>query len=508
MTVCGEYARAMIACRFAAEQVDRHIERSSADWTRLLEEEIQCCHLDKSMNGGLKSTADSGFEAPVSALASRHPFFDGGVIRGITKPLIPGWRIQPIAQLTRDACGTLRIQLAGLLPRRGTRRESRADCPITEQLATPATSSPSRSRFLHGQSFHGRDMLQAILDSAIDAILTVSEEGTIASLNHATENLFGYPNEQLVGKDARSLFGSDDINSPMQLVSSISVPIAECCTGSHHEITAVRKDGSCFGAELTVSRVDSLPLFVFVIRDVSQRKELQTKILEIASDEQQRIGQELHDGTQQELTGLSLIAGTMEDFFVQKIAAAYSEPDELRLSIDELSWCADTSSKLVRGLEEANQHVQSLSHGIMPVQIDPQGLQSALAELANSTTVGGKVTCHFTYRGSAVVEDNIEATHLYRIAQEAVNNAQRHGKANCIHISLSASKKHIALRVSDDGIGMDLPALQQSGQFNRGMGLQIMGYRANVIGAKLTFSVGKDQETIVSCKIARHRKTL
>ena len=350
-------------------------------------------------------------------------------------------------------------------------------------------------------------MLQAILDSAVDAILTVDEEGTVASMNLATNSLFGYRNEELVGKDARSLLASNDISSPMQLTSNRSSSIAECCTGSHHEITAVRKDGSCFHAELTVSRVDELPLFVFVIRDVSQRNELQSKILEIASDEQQRIGQELHDGTQTELTGLSLIAGTIEEFFVQKMAAVNQEHEAFALSIEELSWCADTSSKLVRGLKEANQHVQSLSHGIMPVQIDPEGLLSALAELADCTTVGDKVTCRFTHQGSAVVDDNVDATHLYRIAQEAVNNAQRHGEANNIHISLSASEHSMVLEVSDDGVGMDVSALQQSGQLNRGMGLQIMGYRAGVIGATLTISAGSNNETIVSCKIARHRKT-
>jgi two-component system CheB/CheR fusion protein len=157
----------------------------------------------------------------------------------------------------------------------------------------------------------------------------------------------------------------------------------------------------------------------------------------------------------------------------------------------------------VQGLKEANQHVQSLSHGIMPVQIDPEGLQSALAELANSTTVVDQVTCHFVHRGSAMVEDNAAATHLYRIAQEAVNNAQRHGKATNIYISLSANRHHMALEISDDGIGIDASAMHQSGQLNHGMGLQIMRYRANVIGAKLTISAGSNHETIVNCKIAK-----
>ncbi|EGF24398.1 PAS domain-containing sensor histidine kinase [Rhodopirellula baltica] len=345
-------------------------------------------------------------------------------------------------------------------------------------------------------------MFQAILDSAGDAILGVDETGKVASVNHATEGLFGYSSDEMIDKNVASLLASADPSAVMHPFATQASGVPEYCTGSHYETTAVRKDGSCFDAELTVSRIDHLPLFIVVIRDVSLRKELETRILEIASDEQQRIGQELHDGTQQELTGLSLIAGTIEDFFAQKMRAV---DGDLNLSRNELSWCCLASSKLVQGLKDANQHVQTLSHGIMPVQIDPEGLQSALSELANSTTVVGKVTCQFTHRGSSVVEDNAAATHLYRIAQEAVNNAQRHGKATNIHVSLSDSKHHMELEVSDDGIGIAASTLQQSGQLNDGMGLQIMRYRANVIGAKLAFSVGNNHETIVTCKIAKHR---
>jgi len=115
-----------------------------------------------------------------------------------------------------------------------------------------------------------------------------------------------------------------------------------------------------------------------VIRDVSQRKDLQKKILEIASDEQRRIGQELHDGTQQELTGLSLIAGTIEDFYDSRGRDANGDGRGLMLEHAELCRLMLSTSKLVKGLKEANQHVQSLSHGIMPVQIDAEGLQGVL----------------------------------------------------------------------------------------------------------------------------------
>ena len=351
-----------------------------------------------------------------------------------------------------------------------------------------------------------KDHLQAILDSAVDAILTVDEEGIVASHNLATEKLFDYPGEDILGHSVLSLLASVAVDRPMQASSIRQLPISEWCSGRHQELTATRQDGSCFDAELTVSRIDHSTLYIVVIRDVSERKELQSKIFDIASDEQRRIGQELHDGTQQGLTGLSLIAGTIEDFFAQRVQVVNGANQALTLRHAELSQLMVTTSKLVAGLKEANQHVQSLSHGIMPVQIDAEGLQSALTELASATTVQDKVVCHFAHQGNLTIESNIVATHLYRIAQEAVNNAQRHGNANEICIALSANEHQVQLEVSDNGIGVNTSAMRASGKVNQGMGIQIMKYRASVIGGKLSISVGNNHGTIVRCTIARQRK--
>lgn len=354
---------------------------------------------------------------------------------------------------------------------------------------------------------NSKDHLQAILDSAADAILTVGEDEIVASVNPATETLFGYPHDEVIGRSIWTLLASCDVARPTETSSVQHLPISEYCTVGQQELTARRQDGSRFAAEMSVSRIDHLSLFIVVIRDISQRKELQSKILEIASDEQRRIGQELHDGTQQQLTGLSLIAGSIEDFFQQRIQVVNGDSKALTLEHAELSRLAVTASKLVAGLKEANQHVQSLSHGIMPVQIDAEGLQSALMELAGATSVQNKVACHVVHSGTLTNESNIVATHLYRIAQEAVNNAQRHGKAKEIHISLSASEHQIQLEVSDDGIGVDSSVLRASGGVNHGMGLQIMEYRASVIGGVLSILGGHKNGTIVRCTIARNRKS-
>ncbi len=354
-----------------------------------------------------------------------------------------------------------------------------------------------------------KEHLEAILDSAADSILTVDDQGIIASLNPVTEVLFGYPRKDLLGASVLPLLcGSrsrQTLDIPLLCGSrgrqTLDIPNAIQTLASSATTTAIRKDGTTFDAELVASRVDHLSLFTVVIRDVSQRKELQTKILEIASDEQRRIGQELHDGTQQELTGLSLIAGTVEDFYNQRVAAIDGDCQTLTLERAELSRLMLSASKLVQGLKVANQHVQSLSHGIMPVQIDAEGLQSALAELANATTVEDKVACHFVHSGALTIESNTVATHLYRIAQEAVNNAQRHGAARDIRVSLSADQHQIQLEVSDDGIGVGASSMNSNGKLNHGAGLQIMEYRASVIGGVLSILAGNNNGTTVRCTI-------
>lgn len=346
-----------------------------------------------------------------------------------------------------------------------------------------------------------KDHLEAILDAAADAILTVDDKGIIARLNPATESLFGYSHEQILGKSVLMFLTPGESRRPAANSTLQMFPMSECESGSCIELRARREDGTEFDAELTASRIDYSSLFIVVIRDVSQRKDLQKKILEIASDEQRRIGQELHDGTQQELTGLSLIAGTIEDFLTKKMDHTSRKHPTLTLEQADVSTLLLNVSKLVQGLSQANQHVQSLSHGIMPVQIDAEGLISALTELALETTVAEKVDCVFVHHGTFACESNTIATHLYRIAQEAINNAQRHGEAKAIRVELTAETDQVILEINDNGSGIDASLTHHSEKRNHGAGIQIMGYRARVIGGTLSIVAGHEYGTTVRCTV-------
>ena len=345
------------------------------------------------------------------------------------------------------------------------------------------------------------ERLQTILDTAADAIVTIDRSGKIDSVNLATQKLFDFKRQELVGENICLLMPSLLRNeSNEQQIESVENELAGII-GNPRELLARRRDGSVFPVDLSLSRVDHLGLYTGILRDITIRKQLQTHILEIASDEQSRIGQELHDGTQQELTGLSLYAGSINEILRHATPFNESDSEEWRFKEKDYQRLMQTVAKLSKGLTEANLHVHKLSHGIMPVQIDAEGLRSALAELASSTNEQQNIRCSFDFSGSGAIANKSIATQLYRIAQESLNNALKHSKANNIQISLSQQARRIVLEVSDNGIGFESDAKPSVPAAEGGLGLRIMEYRASILGGDLKIKKNGSQGTTVRCTV-------
>lgn len=345
------------------------------------------------------------------------------------------------------------------------------------------------------------ERLSAILDTAADAIITFDQQGTIDSINRATEKLFGYMRQELLGQHISLLIPS--ING-----SHLEVSIEEYVehqqiqnVGNARETVASRKDGTTFSVDLAIGKVDHLGIFTGIVRDITNRKMLQAHLLEIASEEQRRIGHELHDGTQQELTGLTLFAGGLCDLLNTVVRRDSEDIPDWSISDAHLTRIKQTASRLLQGLKTANQHVHELSHGIMPVQIDAEGLRSALAELAGRTNELKDISCHFESSGASSIVDNLVATQLYRIAQESLNNALQHGQADEICIRLSQQMDAVTLEVCDNGIGIESPARPESNTTGRGMGLRIMEYRTSLLGGVLQIERNTGPGVTIRCVI-------
>lgn len=344
------------------------------------------------------------------------------------------------------------------------------------------------------------ERLQAILKTAADAIVTIDTRGHIVDVNPATERLFGYRRDELIGQNVKVLMPSPYVEEHDAYIARYRKTGERRIIGIGREVAGRRKDGTTFPADLAVSEVDHLGLFTGIIRDISERKRLEEHILEIAADEQRRIGQELHDGTGQELTALSLFAGSL--LAILKTAERSDIGGERQWNFDDTAYrkLQRMATSLSNGLAEANRHVHLLSHGIMPVQVDAEGLRSALKELADTTDALGQITCHFEWDCSVDVESNTVAMHIYRIVQEALNNAVRHSGGDIITISLACLKDQIEAAISDNGKGLD-PAAKRTDPAEGGMGLRTMAYRAGLIGGVLRVERNIKGGTTVRCTI-------
>lgn len=224
------------------------------------------------------------------------------------------------------------------------------------------------------------------------------------------------------------------------------------------------------------SEADRAVRFAGVCFDITVRKRLERETLEIAAREQLRIGQELHDGVGQELTGLSLMASTL----VQRLP---EDRPETRIA-----------RRLVGGFDRVHQQVRTLARGLMPVHVESRGLSVALEDLADRLAEQSGTSIEFRSKDGINAADHTTATQLFHIAQEAVANALRHGRPRHIVLTLISNPSGLCLAIEDDGVGMcDQP--------NDGMGLRIMRYRADQIGGALNVARAESGGTLVSCTL-------
>ena len=206
---------------------------------------------------------------------------------------------------------------------------------------------------------------------------------------------------------------------------------------------------------------------------------LEKQIIEVSEYEQQRIGRDLHDGLCQFLAAIGCAASALKRDLTER-------------TIEDL---AVKAGEIERLLGESVNQARDLSHGLVPVQLGDAGLPAALHELAVATSRLLPVECTFESAGHTDGAQNGKATHLYRIAQEAIHNATKHGKAHKIDIRLSANPSATSLSISDDGIG-----LPKNGKTSDGVGISIMRYRANLMDGEFAIEATRGG-TVVSCTV-------
>lgn len=335
-----------------------------------------------------------------------------------------------------------------------------------------------------------RARAQAIIDHTVDAIITINQQGIIQSFNKAAERIFGYKEAEVLGQNVNMLMPSPHRENHDQYLDNYYKTGVKKIIGTGREEQGRRKDGSIFPMVLSVSEVcwAGNKLYIGMIRDITKRRRLENQILEASEDERRRIGQDLHDGLGQMLTGIGLISRNIAN----KLEAKGAEGAE------DVHRVADL-------VKEADEYARSLSHSLVPIDVDEEGMRYAFSQLASRAQKLFNILCQFEMKGKIQVKKGNISLHLYRITQEAISNAVKHGAADTIKISLVGQDHAIELTIEDNGVGfLEKPDSEKK----EGLGIHTMQYRAHILGGNFTIDKNTRGWTRVRCLIPHYHYQL
>jgi PAS domain S-box-containing protein len=323
---------------------------------------------------------------------------------------------------------------------------------------------------------------KAIVDSALDCVVTIDSGGRIVEWNPAAERCFGWSAAEVLGREMA------EVLIPLELRDAHREGLARFLLtgeprmiGRRIETTAVRSDGSEFPVELAITRIDvpGEPVFTGHLRDITERREAEdevrasrARLVEVADEARRRLERDLHDGAQQRLVGLALDLQLARETAAEDPAAAAAMLDgaiaELRGAIDEL---------------------RELARGIHPAVLTTHGLNAALPDLARRSPI------EIRFDGLSEVgrlPDAVEAT-IYFVCAECLTNAAKHSGAQSVLVALDRLDNGVAVEIGDDGRG--------GASMGAGTGLRGLGDRVSAIGGTFELRSRPGEGTVVRVEL-------
>jgi PAS domain S-box-containing protein len=313
------------------------------------------------------------------------------------------------------------------------------------------------------QKSHERFRL--LFERSMDAILISNDQGQFVEINSAACRLLGLSRDRLLGRNWNDVFARD-LSKPNGRRSE-----------ALEELSFTKPNGERSFIEFSSTQL-APDLSLSILRDVTERRNLEREIQEISEREQRRLGQDLHDGLGQSMTGIAFLAKVLQ----QRLQAK---------SIEE----AEAAGNIATLINEALAQTRRLSRGLCPVVLDTNDIEAALEQLAENLRTLFSISCESHCDRDVKIADNAVAVHLYRIAQEAATNAIKHGQAKNVLLSLATNGSHVFLTIKDDGKGF--PAAPKG----KGMGLRVMQHRARMIGATISVRQPKEGGITVTCSL-------
>ena len=308
----------------------------------------------------------------------------------------------------------------------------------------------------------------------VAASIISRDDGCFLDVNEIFEQITGYTREEVLRLPAHTfglpLAAEEDPSStnwPGDPARSEAETRIRTRSGSIRDVVV----------SMTPIEFNGRPCYLSLFYDVTERKRLEREILLVSDREQRRIGVDLHDGLGTHLTGIAMMARGLARNLRKGRPVAAEDVDEIARLVSD-------------GIEQA----RTLAQGLNPFLLEEYGLPVALQSLATNMQTQTGITCSFEEEGDGMTLGLERSLHLFRITQEALTNAARHGQASRIRIILSRNDREYRLTIQDDGAGFE-PVNGQS----PGMGLHIMRYRAEMIGARLDIASTPGSGTTVTC---------
>lgn len=330
-----------------------------------------------------------------------------------------------------------------------------------------------------------KKQIHALLETTVDGVAIIDENGCIQSFNKAATKIFDYEEEEVLGKNYRILIPEHHKDGTGDYLKKIFNIEGNDFIGIRRELTGQRKDGSIFPMELSVTKssLNNKKVFMGVANDISERRRLEQEILWIAEEERRNIGQDMHDGLGQTLTGVALISKTLARKLEQK-----GIPESYEVQ------------QIAEMVQEANDQARALAHGLVHLGVEEDGLNTSLKRLGERVNTLFGIECSIEIDAGVIIDNDVTALNLYRIVQEAINNAHKHGKADAVQVSLKQDGDFINLFVDNNGIPFSLSEVDDD---RTGMGLHIMRYRSNMISGLFDIIVNKKGNTRTYCRFPR-----
>ncbi len=323
-----------------------------------------------------------------------------------------------------------------------------------------------------------------MVERAPIGILLVDDHGNIVHLNPKGLSLFGYSRNELLGKPMEILLPKRVRDVHVQHRTGFMAAPTARAMGEGRYLFGLHKEGHEVPVEIGLVPLKTpegmmVLATILDITAVAEKKQLEQDLLHVIEMEQKRIGQDLHDSLGQQLLAVSFLCNVLK----KKLAAGTMPDPSEAAHIEDL-------------LSEAKTNVRNLTRGLYAGDLESRGLGACLKDMTEHMSEMAAVACIFEGDDTLVLKDRSKSENLFRMAQEALNNAVKHSRSKRIVVSLKKEGQRVRLSVRDDGTGFAYGEAK-----NKGLGLRSMRYRATAIGG--TFDIASDPKigTVVHCSV-------